>query len=170
MTIENINIEKSIASIQEKIKNDKSLSPSLIKAIDLLILIVQLLISRLTLNSLNSSLPPSTNNSRKIRGKDKKKRKKRSSKSVGGQEGHEGSTLQQIEDADETIPLSIDRRTLPVNESFKKEEDEVRQIIDINLEFIVREYRGSSSRLTRRVLRGKGYNFKGLYNISPPFN
>ena len=80
MTIENINIEKSIASIQKKIKDDKSLSPLLIKAIDLLILIVQLLITRLTLNSRNSSLPPSTNNPRKIRGKDKKKRKKRSSK------------------------------------------------------------------------------------------
>ena len=130
MTIENINIEKSIASIQEKIKNDKFLSPSLI-----------------------SSLPPSINNPRKIRGKDQKKRKERSSKSVGGQEGHEGSTLQQIEDPDETIPLSIDRRTLPVNESFKKEEDEVRQIIDINLEFIVREYRAE-------VLIGKdGYRY-----------
>ena len=80
MTIENINIEKSIASIQKKNKDDKFLSPSLIKAIDLLILIVQLLISRLTLNSRNSSLPSSTNNPRKIRGKDKKKRKKRSSK------------------------------------------------------------------------------------------
>ena len=66
---------------------------------------------------------------------------------------HEGSTLQQIEDPDETIPLSIDRRTLPVNESFKKEEDEVRQIIDINLEFIVREYRAE-------VLIGKdGYRY-----------
>ena len=73
MTIENINIEKSIASIQKKIKDDKSLSPSLIKAIDLLILIVQLLISRLTLISRNRSLPPSTNNPRKIRGKEKKK-------------------------------------------------------------------------------------------------
>ena len=35
MTIENINIEKSIASIQKEIKDDKTLSPSIIKSIDL---------------------------------------------------------------------------------------------------------------------------------------
>ena len=141
MTIESINIEKSIASIQKKIKDDQSLSPSIVESINLLILIVQLLVSRLTLNSRNSSLPPSSNNPRKIRGKDKKKRKKRSLKAPGGQEGHEGSTLQQVEDPDEMIALSIDRRTLPANESFSTAEDEVRQVIDINLEFIIREYR-----------------------------
>ena len=35
MTIKNINIEKRIASIQKEIKDDKSLSPSIIKSIDL---------------------------------------------------------------------------------------------------------------------------------------
>ena len=72
MTIESINIENSIASIQKKIKDDQSLSPSIVESINLLILIVQLLVSRLTLNSRNSSLPPSSNNPRKIRGKDKR--------------------------------------------------------------------------------------------------
>ena len=56
MTIESINIEKSIASIQKKIKDDQSLSPSIVESINLLILIVQLLVSRLTLNSRNLSL------------------------------------------------------------------------------------------------------------------
>ena len=60
MTIESINIENSIASIQKKIKDDQSLSPSIVESINLLILIVQLLVSRLTLNSRNSSLPPSS--------------------------------------------------------------------------------------------------------------
>ena len=141
MTIDNINANETINSIKEKIKKDKSLPPAIIESINLLILIIQLLISRQTLNSRNSSLPPSTNNPRKTRGKDKKREKKRSSRKIGGQEGHEGSTLEQFEDPDETVNLSLDRRTLPHNQAFKKSEDEVRQVIDINLEFIVREYR-----------------------------
>ena len=141
MTIENLNIEKVISSTEERIQKDKHLSPAMRESINLLILIIRLLVSRLTLNSKNSNLPPSTNNPRKTRGKDKKKRKKRSLKPVGGQEGHEGTTLQQFEGPDESINLSIDRRTLPKGEFLKRGEDEVRQVLDINLEFIVREYR-----------------------------
>ncbi len=141
MTIESINIEQTIESTLLEVKKDKSLSPGLVNSINLLVLIIKLLISRLGLNSTNSSLPPSTNNPRRTRGADKKKRKKKSSKSVGGQPGHEGTTLTQYEEADEVIELSVDRRTLPDNESFKKCEDEIRQVLDINLDFIVREYR-----------------------------
>lgn len=108
MTFENINVEQAIESVQEQMKADKSLSPALANSINLLILLIKILISRLGLNSSNSSLPPSTNNPRKLRGKDKKKRKKKSVKNVGGQNGHEGTTLEQFEDPDEVIPLSAE--------------------------------------------------------------
>ena len=85
-------------------------------------------------------MPPSTNNPRKTRGKDKKKRKKKSDKSIGGQPGHAGSTLDQFEEADEVIPLSIDRRTLPSDLTYKKTEPEARQFINANLDFSVTEY------------------------------
>jgi len=91
------------------------------------------------MNSTNSSLAPS-DDKKNPRGKDKKKRKKKSKKSVGGQPGHAGTTLTQYEDADEIIELSIDRRTLPVGMDFKVSEPETRQVIDLNLEFIIREY------------------------------
>ena len=61
-------------------------------------------------------------------------------KKVGGQAGHEGKTLEQYEDPDEIIELSIDRRTLPTGVNFTVSEPETRQVIDLNLEFIVREY------------------------------
>ena len=141
MTFENINVEETIELIQEQLKKNKSLSPEFSHSINLLILLIKILISRLGLDSQNSSLPPSSNNPRKTRGKDKKKRKKKSSKKAGGQVGHEGCTLEQYEDIDEVVPLSIDRRTLPADESFTKGEDEVRQVFDIELKFIVREYR-----------------------------
>ena len=70
----------------------------------------------------------------------KKKRKKKSNKKVGGQPGHEGKTLEQYQDPDEVIELSIDRRTLPTGVNFTASEPETRQVIDLNLEFIVREY------------------------------
>ena len=92
------------------------------------------------MNSTNSSLPPSSDNKRRTRGKDKKKRKKKSNKKVGGQPGHEGKTLEQYQDPDEVIELSIDRRTLPTGVNFTASEPETRQVIDLNLEFIVREY------------------------------
>lgn len=140
MTFENINVEQTIESVQEQMRADKSLSPALANSINLLILLIKILISRLGINSSNSSLPPSTNNPRKLRGKDKKKRKKKCAKNVGGQNGHEGTTLEQFEDPDEVVPLSIDRRTLPSGLTFHPTEPETRQVIDVNLEFTVTEY------------------------------
>lgn len=140
MTFENINVEATIESVQEQIKTDKTISPALTNSINLLILLIRVLISRIGLNSSNSSLPPSSNNPHRPRGKDKKKRKKKTSKNVGGQHGHSGTTLEQYEDVDDIIPLSIDRRTLPVGLTFKAGDIETRQVLDIDLNFIVREY------------------------------
>ena len=36
--------------------------------------------------------------------------------------------------------LELDKRTLPQGENFKKADPEIRQVIDFNIEFLVREY------------------------------
>ncbi len=100
-----------------------------------------MLFDRLKLNSTNSSLSPSGDKLRRTRGKDKKLRKKKGEKSVGGQVGHDGNTLEQYEDVDEVVELSIDLRTLPSNIKFTHGKPDIRQVIDLNFEFTVTEYR-----------------------------
>ncbi len=140
MTVGHINVKDTIERIQKEISKDKSISPVLISSIELLIVVIQMLFDRQTMNSSNSSLPPATDKKRRSRGKDKKKRKKKGENSVGGQVGHEGTTLTQYEEADEIIEIPIDRRTLPAGIKFKKSKPETRQVIDLNIEFVVREY------------------------------
>jgi transposase len=140
MTVGHVNVKETIERIQKEISKDKSISPILISSIELLIIVIQMLLDRQSMNSSNSSLPPTTDKNRRSREKYKKKRKKKGEKSVGGQDGHTGTTLTQYEDVDEIIPLSIDRRTLPASGKFKLAEPETRQVIDLNLEFIIREY------------------------------
>jgi transposase len=87
MKISGIDIEKNIDNIKKQIETDKTLSPSMRAAIDLLLLIVTLLSQRLGLNSRNSSKPPSSDPNRK------KKPNANSSNASGGQLGHKGTTL-----------------------------------------------------------------------------
>jgi hypothetical protein len=47
MTIENLNIFKSIEDAKKQIADDKSLSPAMKSTIDLLILIISLLVNKL---------------------------------------------------------------------------------------------------------------------------
>jgi transposase len=140
MTVGHINVADTIERIKDELSKDKSISPILVSSIELLIVVIQMLVDRQKMNSSNSSLPPATDKKRKTRKKDKKKRKKKGANSVGGQAGHEGTTLEQYEEVDEVIVLPIDRRTLPQGVRFKPGEAESRQVIDLNLEFIVREY------------------------------
>ena len=130
----------TIERIKSEMAQEKTMSVALKSSIELLFLVIQMLADRLQMNSRNSSLPPASDGLRKTRGKDKKRRKKKSDKAVGGQTGHEGSTLEQYEDVDEVIELSIDRRVLPAQVNFKAGEPETRQVIDLSLEFVVREY------------------------------
>lgn len=140
MTVGHVNVKSTIERIQKELSKDKSISPVLVSSIELLIVVIQMLVDRQSMNSTNSSLSPSGDNKRRSRGKDKKKRKKKGENSVGGQVGHEGSTLTQFEEVDEVIEIPIDRRTLPQGEKFKRSVPETRQVIDLNIEFLVREY------------------------------
>ena len=138
MTVGHVNVKKTIEKIQKEISSDKSISPVLVSSIELLIVVIHMLFDRQKMNSSNSSLPPASDQKRRSRGKDKKKRKKKGDKSVGAQDGHKGKTLTQYEEVDEEIELTIDRRTLPNDIKFKHCDPETRQVIDLNIEFIVR--------------------------------
>ncbi len=140
MIVGHVNVKSTIERIQKEISKDKTISPVLISSIELLIVVIQILFDRQTMNSTNSSSSPSTDNQRRSRGKDKKQRRKKGDKNIGGQEGYTGSTLTQYEEVDETIELSIDRSSLPQGEKFTNSDPETRQVIDLNIEFIVQEY------------------------------
>jgi transposase len=137
MTVRHVNVSETIERIKKEISQDKSISPVLVSSIELLIVVIQMLLDR---QNMNSSFPPGSDKKRRSRGKDKKVRKKKTGKSLGGQTGHEGKTLTQYEELDEVIELSVDKRTLPAGVKFTIGEPETRQVIDLNIEFVVREY------------------------------
>ena len=134
MKLEGIDIDGTLSDLESSLKQEKDLSPSLKSMIKVLILLVKMLTNRIGLNSGNSSKPPATDPNRK-----KKKRKTKANKS-GGQKGHKGSTLNPVEEPDEIEVLTIDRRTLPKDISYKEVGFEKRQVFDIYIAREVTEY------------------------------
>src|SRR3989442_1722960 len=104
---------------------------------DLLVVVINLLLGKLGLNSANSSTPPSQDPRRKRGSNRKAKGKKRK---PGGQNGHDGSTLQWQENPDHIETLEVDRRTIPPGQ-YRRVDFESRQVIDIEISKKVTEYR-----------------------------
>jgi transposase len=103
----------------------------------LFIVIVQLLVNQLGLNSGNSSKPPSSDpfrrrGSKRIRG----------TKRTGGQPGHTGSKIEQVSVPDKVETFDIDRKTLPKGHRYHHVGYEKRQVIDIVVSRQVTEYQG----------------------------
>lgn len=136
MKIEDIDVDSSINSVKELLKKEKDLSPALRSALEVLLLLVALLLNRMTLNSKNSSKPPSTDPNRK-----KSSKQGQSSRKPGGQKGRNGTTLQPVDDPDEVEVLVIDRRSLPTGPRYREAGYESRQVIDIDIARFVTEYR-----------------------------
>jgi len=90
----------------------------------------------MTLNSTNSSQPPSTDPNRT-----KTSKKGTSPRKPGGQPGRNGTTLQPVEDPDEVTVLTGDRHTLPQGVPYREAGDETRQVIDLDISRVVTEYR-----------------------------
>jgi len=133
--LDNIDIDATLNEVESLLKADKQVSPALKATISILVVVVKLLTNRIGLNSQNSSKPPSTDAD-----KDKKKTSRKNiGNKRGGQKGHIGTTLEQIEDPDDIKILKIDRRTLP-----KGHYDEggfvSRQVFDIDISRWVTEY------------------------------
>ncbi len=136
MKIEDIDVDSAINSVKELLGKEKDLSPALRSALEVLLVLVTLLLNRLTLNSNNSSQPPSTDPNRK-----RSSKKGKSDRKPGGQKGRTGTTLEPVDDPDEVTELRVDRRTLPKGPAYREVGHERRQVIDIDISRYVTEYR-----------------------------
>jgi transposase len=134
LTIEDIDVDATIDSVKEFLKTERGLSPALRSSLEVMLLLVSLLLNRITLNSKNSSKPPSTDPNRK-----KSSRKGKNNRKPDGQKGHNGTTLAPVDDPDEVADIKINRRTLPKGTAYREAGYEARQVIDIAR--FVTEYR-----------------------------
>ena len=128
-----IDIEGTLKELEVNLALEKDLSPTLRSLIEILILVVKLLSNRVGLNSKNSSKPPASDPNRL------KTSRKKSDKKPGGQRGHTGTTLKQIDEPDEIEVINIDRSTLPRGR-YIEVGVEKRQVFDIYIARNVVEY------------------------------
>ena len=146
MTLDRISITKTIANVEQLLKDDPALSPALNAAIQMLIMAVQLLADRAKLDSRNSSKPPATDPHRA------RKTVAPTGRKAGGQPAHAGSNLALTDKPDVIHTLTLDKRRLPKG-TYHDAGFETRQVIDIHIERCVIEYRA-------QVLRNeKGQRF-----------
>jgi len=136
LKIEDIDVDSAIDSVKDLLKQESDLSPALRSALEVLLLLVSLLLNRITLNSKNSSKPPSADPNRT-----KSSNKGKSDRKPGGQKGHNGTRLEPVEDPDEVTEIKIDRRTLPKGSQYREAGYETRQVIDVDIARFVTEYR-----------------------------
>ena len=136
MSIEDINIEETIAKVERTLSKEKKISSELRALIQLLLIVVKLLINRLSLNSRNSSKAPSTEPNR-VRGRH---RKSEGERKPGGQPGHKGVQLKPVSDPEIIETIDIDRKSLPCGK-YTHVGYEKRQVIDIVVSRQVTEYR-----------------------------
>lgn len=137
VSIGKINITDTLKKVELLLRQDKSISPQGRAMMDLLVLVIHLLLGKLGLNSGNSSIPPSQDPHRK-RGSTRKAKGKKCK--PGGQNGHEGTTLQPEENPDQIEVIEVDRRTIPLG-PYTHAGFESRQVIDIEISRHVTEYR-----------------------------
>lgn len=133
MKIDNIDIDATLREVERLLEEDKNISPALAAIINVLLMLVKLMANRAGLNSSNSSKPPSTDNN-KI-----KPTRKKSGKKTGGQLGHKGVTLKQVDEPDDVESIQIDRRTLPRGD-YEAAGVERRQVFDIQICRWITEY------------------------------
>src|SRR6478609_8478139 len=100
MKLNKVSVNTTIDKAELLLKEEQGLSPALRTMFEILILLIRTFASRLSVNSNNSSMPPSADRNRK-RGNQKNK----SNKKPGGQHGHEGSRLDKLENPDEIIDI-----------------------------------------------------------------
>ena len=134
MKIESIDVNASIEKVKEMLDKEKQISPALKAAIQILIFIVSILVNRLKLNSSNSSKPPSTDPNRK------RKARNCTGKKQGGQNGHKGARLEKVKNPDIVKILKVNKKSIPPGE-YHEVGFECRQVIDIEINRIVTEYR-----------------------------
>ena len=134
MTIDSIDVTKTIERTKQLLKHEKSLPPALVVLIETLLVIVKLLCDRLNLNSQNSSKPPSSDPNREKTSRSKGKNP------PGGQKGHKGTTLKPFENPDVIKIIPIEQETLPPGQ-YQDGGYSARQEVNIKISREVTEYR-----------------------------
>ena len=134
MKIDNINVDNAVQEVKSLLSQEKDLSPALRSAIEVILILVTVLLNRLTLNSRNSSKPPSSDPDRK-----KKTTRGDGTKKPGGQPGRSNRPLEPVADPDDVQVLRLDLQSLPPGDYHAKGH-ETRQVIDIDISRYVTEY------------------------------
>lgn len=135
---EKIDVSAALSRARTTLDDDPSLSASVRSLIELLIVIIELLVAKLGINSTNSSTPPSQDPNRRRGSKGNRDDSVR--RNPGGQHGHAGSTLQPVAEPDHVETLKLDRRRLPRGE-YRDGGFEARQLFEIEIHRRVTEYR-----------------------------
>lgn len=137
MTIDKINVTEALQNVEKLLREDKTASPQFRAMMELLVVVINLLLGKLRLNSSNSSIPPSKDTRRQRGSKKKTQSKKRK---PGGQEGHKGANLRWEEKPDRVKEIKVDRRAIPKGK-YIEVGFESRQVIDVEISKCVTEYR-----------------------------
>lgn len=137
MNINNLNVEETIDKANTLLKKEKNISPALRSVFLVLLTLMQVMLGQLSLNSKNSSKPPSSDPNRN---KQLKSNNTSTKRKPGGQPGRIGSQLKPISKPDKVEILSIDKRTLPKGD-YQSAGFETRQVIDYSVSLQVTEYR-----------------------------
>lgn len=149
MKIENLDVNKTIQKARDALDSEKNISKTTKAIFELLLTVIVLLVNRLGLNSKNSSKPPSTDNKKNSnRGSNNNGTNKK-----GGQNGHQGTTLEPVDDPDEVKIINLDRRTLPKGDNYTHDGYTTRQVFNIKISRFVIEYQAE------RVVNQKGEFF-----------
>jgi transposase len=128
-------VDATLKTVQQLLAEEAHLSPALRSILEVMIMLVKLMANRLSLNSRNSSQPPSTDRF----SKSDKAQKEDSGKKSGGQPGRVGATLEKIDDPDDIKSLTVDRSTLPPGD-YRFVGFDCRQVFDIDIRRFVTEY------------------------------
>lgn len=145
LKIDGMDINKAVIAAEEALNSDKSISASVKAIFSILLLLIKALQNQASLNSRNSSKPPSTdNNSSKNKknsdnecdGDNKKKR--------GGQTGSKGNTLRQVADPDNVVVIPVDRSKIPEGNYKISTVIKKRQIIDLVIKRFVTEFQAQT--------------------------
>lgn len=143
MKLNNENVKETIDNAKSLLAKEKNISPALRSVIQLLLVFMEVMFNRLSLNSKNSSKPPSSDPNKK-----KSSNRNKTNKKPGGQPGRIGKQLKPVSDPDEIEFLKLDKRTLP-RDNYMEAGFEARQVVDFEVSICVTEYRA-------QVLIGSG--------------
>ena len=97
MTVDHIDVDATLKTVQQLLAEEAHLSPALRSILEVMIVLMKLMANRLSLNSRNSSRPPSTDRF----AKDDKTDQADADKKSGGQPGRIGTTLKKTDHPDD---------------------------------------------------------------------